>query len=128
MDRTEIAKYAFPAVTLAILVAWALRASQSVRAYCQIAAGTGFSSLEIETMVQNLYAAFYSDPWFGEDEEAIIAILSRCETDADVAAVVCRFGDTSPWYLRPMTLFEAVRAYLSPSDIEQINLVLASKG
>lgn len=85
------------------------------------------STVQLQTMAGELVAllTFYVT----EDEQAVVDIITRCNTDGDVGWLVHYYGDPfNPWQMRRMNLPESVAAYLDPDDLATLNARLGAKG
>lgn len=81
-----------------------------------------------------LYADTISHGWpFGsltEDEATVVAAMTseQLENDADVLVVVDQYGVHGEFLTPDYTLPQAIRAYLSTDDIEEIHNVYRERG
>ena len=99
------------------------------RNYCEMSR-TGTRTLNagaVAVIVSQVREAFYGGLMW-EDEDAAIAALSRCRTNADLYAVACAFGTWAPVTQTDRDLFQAVQAFMSAGEIEELNGRLASVG
>lgn len=82
-----------------------------------------------------LYASstFWTGPVFGdltEDEAAVIAAMTNevIQNDADVLLVVDAYGIYGELMTPDYTLPQAINAYLTSSDVQEINSAYADRG
>lgn len=81
---------------------------------------------EAVAIAAGLWTAFYDS--FGEDEAAAAMLLGRARVTDDVRLIVNAYGTTSSVFTPDKTLPEAVRRYLSASDIAAVNEDYREKG
>lgn len=88
-----------------------------------------------EVIAAAIYAdgTFWTDPLFGslfEDERAVVLAMTlpTIRNDADVLLIADKYGVRSRPLTPNYTLFQAIHAYLEPSDIEDINAAYVQRG
>lgn len=93
------------------------------------------AQLIAETVAAAIYAGstFWSGWPFGslfEDEALVIAAMTNemIRNDADVLLVVDQYGIRGQFATPDLTLPQAIRRYLEPSDVEQINDAYQARG
>jgi len=117
-----------PALLVFTFAALALRGKNvALATYCDQAAGTTLTRAQLATMVKIIYQAFYGS-LFTEDEQVIIHTIGQCNSDADVYALACAYGNDSPFTHPARDLFQAVNFYFSTSQIADLNARLSAKG
>ena len=87
-----------------------------------------------EQVAAAIYGGSFFSGWpFGsltEDEAAVIAAMTNetVRNDADVLLIADAYGRRGEFATPDYTLPQAIRAYLEPSDIEEINNIYRARG